>query len=73
MNVIIMKIIYKRFIGLFMALPGLCLLLLAYYNNRIFDVTISQIVAYVISMFISIVVTIFFLYGAWLFIAGPED
>lgn len=68
-----MKIIYKRAIGFFMALPGLFLLILAYYNNRIFDITLAQIVAYVISMFISIVVTIFFLYGAWLFIAGPED
>jgi hypothetical protein len=68
-----MKIIYKRVIGFFMAVPGLYLLILAYYNNRIFDITLSQIVVYVISMFISIVVTIFFLYGAWLFIAGPED
>lgn len=68
-----MKIIYKRIIGLFMALPGLCLLLLAYYNNRIFNVTFSQIIAYVISIFISALITIFFLYGVWLFIAGPED
>ena len=68
-----MKIIYKRIIGLFMALPGLCLLLLAYYNNRVFDITLAQIVAYVISIFISIIISIFFLYGAWLFIAGPED
>ena len=56
-----------------MALPGLCLLLLAYYNNRVFDITLAQIVAYVISIFISIIISIFFLYGAWLFIAGPED
>lgn len=68
-----MKIIHKRILGLFLALPGLYLLILAYYNNRIFDITLSQIVAYVVSMFISIVVTIFFFYGAWLFIAGPED
>jgi hypothetical protein len=68
-----MKIIYKRIIGLFMALPGLCLLILAYYNNRVFDITLAQIVAYVISIFVSIIISIFFLYGAWLFIAGPED
>ena len=68
-----MKIIYKRLIGFFMALPGLYLLILAYYNNRIFDITLAQIAAYVISVFISIIVSIFFLYGAWLFIAGPED
>lgn len=56
-----------------MAFPGLCLLWLAYYNNRVLDITLAQIVAYVISIFVSIIVTILFLYGAWLFIAGPED
>lgn len=67
-----MKIIYKRLIGLFMALPGLLLLYLTHANMNT-DITLAQIIISITSMFISIIVTILFLYGAWLFIAGPED
>jgi hypothetical protein len=67
-----MKTIYKRLIGLLMASPGLCLLYLA-HANMTFDVTLAKIIISITSMFISIIVSIFFLYGAWLFIEGPED
>lgn len=67
-----METIYKRLIGLFLAMPGLVLLYLAYLNNS-YGVTLSQIMIFIIGAFISLVVTIMFFYGAWLFIMGPED
>ena len=66
-----MKKIYKRIIGLLMALPGLSLLYLGYIET-ILGVTLEKIVVLIISTFISIVTVILFFFGAWL-MTGPED
>lgn len=55
-----------------MAMPGLGLLYLAYYN-MVYDIRLSQIVMFVTGASISIAITILFFYGMWLLIEGPED
>jgi hypothetical protein len=68
----IMKMIYKRIIGLFMALPGMSMLYLAYTNGA-YDVTMAQIILFITGMLISTIITALFFYGAWLLIICPED
>lgn len=67
-----MKAIYKRMIGLLLAIPGLGLLYLS-YSNKAFDVTIEQIVIFITGALISTIITVLFFWGMWLFIYGPED
>lgn len=67
-----MKIIYKRFIGLLMAMPGLYLLYLT-YTNRDYDITLEKIVIFITGILISTIIISSFFYGMWLLIAGPED
>ena len=67
-----MKIIYKRFIGLLMAIPGLFLLYLTYIN-RAYDITLEKIVIFITGALISTIIISLFFYGMWLLIAGPED
>lgn len=67
-----MKTIYKRLIGLLMAMPGLGLLYLT-ITNRAYDITLDQILIFIIGMFISTIIVALFFCGAWLLIIGPED
>ncbi len=70
-----MKTIYKRIIGLSMAMPGIGLLYLL-YSVRDFDitnVTMTQIVIFIIGVFLSIAIMNLFVWGMWLFIVGPKD
>ena len=67
-----MKTIYKRVIGLLMALPGLGLLYLAYTNGS-FGVTFEQIIIFIAGAFISTIIVMSFFYGAWLRITGAKE
>ena len=66
-----MKAIYKRVIGLLMALPGLGMLYLT-VTNRAYDVTMAQIILFITGMLISTIITALFFYGMWLLIICPE-
>ncbi len=70
-----MKIIYKRMIGLSMTMPGLGLLYLLYSNRNldVTNVTMTQIVIFIIGALISIAIMNIFVWGMWLFIVGPKD
>jgi len=70
-----MKTIYKRIIGLSMAMPGLGLLYLLYSNRNldITNLTMTQIVIFIIGILISIAIMNIFVWGMWLFIVGPKD
>jgi len=70
-----MKPIIKRLIGLSMAMPGFGLLYLL-YSNRDFDITnltMAQIVVFIIGVLLSIAMMNLFVWGMWLFIVGPKD
>jgi len=70
-----MKTIYKRIIGLSMAMPGLGLLYLLYSirDFDVFDITMTQIVIFIIGLLLSIGIMNLFVWGMWLFIVGPKD
>ncbi len=67
-----MNTIFKRIIGLLLASPGLCLLYLAYASDA-FNVTIEQIITFIIGALISTIIMFLFFWGMWLLIMGPED
>ena len=67
-----MKKMYKRVIGLSMALPGLGMLYLTYTNGA-YNVNMAQIIVFITGMLISTIITALFFYGTWLFIIAPED
>ncbi len=67
-----MKIVYRKIIGLLMALPGFGLLYLSYVN-RAYDISIKQIVIFSVGALISSIIMISFFYGLWLITLGPEE